>query len=58
MQIVALALGLMALLLLTVTRNDLLDAWQRAIPRDAPNRAVVNIQPRCCSGVENVSSDL
>ena len=44
-QIVALSLGFMALLLLTVTRNDLLDAWQRAIPRDAPNRFVVNIQP-------------
>jgi putative ABC transport system permease protein len=44
-QIVALALGFMALLLLTVTRNDLLDAWRRAIPLEAPNRFVVNIQP-------------
>ncbi|EXI83148.1 MAG: acidobacterial duplicated orphan permease [Candidatus Accumulibacter appositus] len=44
-QIVALALGFMALMLLTVTRGDLLDAWQRAIPPDAPNRFVVNIQP-------------
>jgi putative ABC transport system permease protein len=44
-QIVALALGFMALLLLTVTRNDLLDAWRRAIPPEAPNRFVVNIQP-------------
>ncbi|MEI7613419.1 MAG: FtsX-like permease family protein, partial [Betaproteobacteria bacterium] len=44
-QIVALALGFMALLLLTVTRNDLLEAWQRAIPPDAANRFVVNIQP-------------
>lgn len=44
-QIVALALGFMALLLLTVTRNDLLDAWQRAIPPEAPNRFVVNVQP-------------
>jgi putative ABC transport system permease protein len=44
-QIVALALGFMALLLLTVTRGDLLDAWQRAVPPDAPNRFVVNIQP-------------
>ncbi len=44
-QIVALALGFMALLLLTVTRNELLDAWQRAIPPEAPNRFVVNIQP-------------
>ncbi len=44
-QIVALALGFMAMLLLTVTRNDLMTAWQRAIPADAPNRFVVNIQP-------------
>lgn len=44
-QIVALALGFMALLLLTVTRGDLLDAWRRAVPPDAPNRFVVNIQP-------------
>ena len=44
-QIVALSLGFMALMLLTVTRNELLDAWQQAIPADAPNRFVVNIQP-------------
>ena len=44
-QIVALSLGFMALLLLTVTRNELLDAWQRAVPPEAPNRFVVNIQP-------------
>ena len=44
-QIVALALGLMALLLLTVTRSELLDAWRRSVPPDAPNRFVVNIQP-------------
>ena len=44
-QIVTLALGFMALLLLTVTRTDLLEAWQRAIPAEAANRFVVNIQP-------------
>lgn len=44
-QTVALAVGLMALLLLTVTRTDLLESWQRASPPDAPNRFVVNIQP-------------
>jgi putative ABC transport system permease protein len=31
-QIVALALGFMALLLLTVIRGDLLDAWRKAVP--------------------------
>lgn len=44
-QIVALAIGLMAMLLLTVTRGDLLDTWQRSVPADAPNRFVINIQP-------------
>lgn len=43
-QTVALALGLMALLLLTVVRGELIDGWQRATPPDAPNRFVINIQ--------------
>ena len=45
LQIVALALGMMAMLLLTVTRVELLAAWQKATPADAPNRFVINIQP-------------
>ena len=44
-QIVALALGLMALLLLTVVRGDLVQAWRAATPPDAPNQFVINIQP-------------
>ncbi|MES2263418.1 MAG: FtsX-like permease family protein [Pseudomonadota bacterium] len=44
-QIVSLALGLMALLLLTVVRGDLMTAWRNATPPDAPNRFVINIQP-------------
>ncbi|CAN5339073.1 FtsX-like permease family protein [soil metagenome] len=43
-QIVALAAGLMALLLLTITRTDLVDSWRGAAPADAPNRFVINIQ--------------
>jgi len=50
-QVVALALGFMALLLLTVTRGDLLDAWRRAVPPEAPNRFVINIQPEQLSAV-------
>ena len=41
----ALALGLMALLLLTVVRGDLVNAWRMSTPPDAPNRFVINIQP-------------
>ena len=44
-QTVALSVGLMALLLLTVTRTDLVEGWRRASPPDAPNRFLVNIQP-------------
>jgi putative ABC transport system permease protein len=44
-QILALALGLTAILLLTVTRADLLAAWRAKIPPDAPNRFILNIQP-------------
>ncbi|NRR30107.1 FtsX-like permease family protein [Oxalobacteraceae bacterium] len=44
-QIVALALGLMALLVLTVVRGDLMLAWRNATPPDAPNRFIINIQP-------------
>ena len=44
-QIVSLALGLTAILLLAFTRGDLLQAWQARTPPDAPNRFVLNIQP-------------
>ncbi|WP_411833693.1 ABC transporter permease [Pseudoxanthomonas mexicana] len=43
-QVSALGLGLMALLLLTFVRTDLLDRWQRSLAADAPNRFIVNVQ--------------
>jgi len=45
LQAVALGLGLMALLVLTLIRDDLLGNWQTSLPPDAPNRFLVNIQP-------------
>ncbi|MBA5607548.1 FtsX-like permease family protein [Duganella sp. FT3S] len=45
LQVTALALGLTALLLLTIVRADLLAAWLRATPAGAPNQFVINIQP-------------
>lgn len=45
LQILGFALGLMALLLLTLVRNDLFTSWQSALPVDAPNRFLINIQP-------------
>jgi putative ABC transport system permease protein len=44
-QVVALSLGGMALLLLTLVRGDLLQSWQGKLPPDTPNRFIVNIQP-------------
>ena len=51
LQVVALGTGIMALLLLTVIRVDLLDNWQRTVPDNAPNRFVINIQPDQQQGV-------
>jgi putative ABC transport system permease protein len=44
-QIASLGLGLMVLLLLTLVRTDLLARWRDALPADAPNRFVINVQP-------------
>ncbi|MET0807912.1 MAG: FtsX-like permease family protein, partial [Pseudoxanthomonas sp.] len=43
-QVSALGLGLMALLLLTFVRTDLLDRWQLSLAADAPNRFIINVQ--------------
>jgi putative ABC transport system permease protein len=44
-QTTALAVGGMALILLTVTRGELLATWEKAAPVDAPNRFIIGIQP-------------
>jgi len=44
-QVVALGVGIMALVLLTLVRGDLLASWKKNLPPDAPNRFVVSIQP-------------
>lgn len=44
LQAVALGLGLMALLVLTLIQDDLIDDWQTSLPPDAPNHFLVNIQ--------------
>lgn len=52
-QLVALSVGLMALLTLTIVRADLMGAWQKSVPADAPNRFVINIQPNQLAGVHD-----
>lgn len=44
-QIVSLGLGLLVMLLLTLVRGDLLQAWRASVPPDAPNHFVINVQP-------------
>ena len=44
-QTASLALGLTAVLLLTFTHHDLVEAWRRSAPPDAPNRFLLGVQP-------------
>ncbi|NOT87404.1 MAG: FtsX-like permease family protein [Lysobacter sp.] len=50
-QVSALGLGLMALLLLTFVRTDLIDRWRLSLSADAPNRFIINVQPDQIEGV-------
>jgi putative ABC transport system permease protein len=52
-QIVAFALSLMVLLLLTLVRSDLLNEWQRTLPEDAPNYFLINIDPQEWPGIRD-----
>ena len=56
-QVVALSIGLAALLLLTITRGDLMAQWQKTVPPDAPNRFAINIQPDQRSVFENMFAE-
>jgi putative ABC transport system permease protein len=43
-QIMALGLGIMAMLMLTLVRTELITKWQESMPPDMPNRFAVGIQ--------------
>ena len=51
-QIMALGLGIMAMLMLTVVRNDMIARWQGTLKEDMPNRFVINIQRDQLSAVQ------
>ncbi|NYT44739.1 FtsX-like permease family protein [Alcaligenaceae bacterium] len=51
-QLCALSTGLMILLLLAITRTDLLQGWQGSLEPDAPNTFLINIQPEQRSSVQ------
>ena len=55
-QVSALGLGLMALLLLTFVRTDLVDRWQLALAEEAPNRFIINVQQDQIDGVAEVAA--
>ncbi|HEY4530566.1 MAG TPA: FtsX-like permease family protein [Luteimonas sp.] len=55
-QVSALGLGLMALLLLTFVRTDLLARWQLALAEEAPNRFIVNVQQDQIDGVAEIAA--
>jgi putative ABC transport system permease protein len=45
LQVGALAMGVMALLLLTMVRGDLMRNWRASLPPDAPDTFLVNVLP-------------
>jgi putative ABC transport system permease protein len=51
LQIGALGLGVMALLLLTLVRGDLMRNWRASLPPDAPNIFLINVLPDQVDGV-------
>ena len=54
MQIGALALGLLALLLLTLVRGDLMQSWRASLPPDAPTAFLINVLPDQVDGVRTL----
>jgi putative ABC transport system permease protein len=50
-QIMALGLGIMAMLMLTLVRTDLIGQWQGNLKEGMPNRFVINILPDQLAGV-------
>jgi putative ABC transport system permease protein len=50
-QVVALGLGIMVLLVLSLVRGDLLAGWEATLPPETPNHFLVNIQTDEVAGV-------
>ena len=50
-QMIGFSMGLMVLMLLALIRGDLIHSWQASLPLDAPNRFVINIQPKQITSV-------
>ncbi|HUQ28061.1 MAG TPA: FtsX-like permease family protein [Usitatibacter sp.] len=57
-QIMALGLGLMAMLMLTLVRTELISRWQQSMPPNMPNRFAINIQSDQLAGVNAYFGEL
>jgi putative ABC transport system permease protein len=57
-QVMALGLGLMAMLMLTLVRTELITKWQQSMPPDMPNRFAINIQSDQLPEVKKHFADL
>ena len=57
-QVMALGVGIMAMLLLTLVRTDLIVKWQKSMPADMPNRFAINIQTDQLPHVKGYFADL
>ncbi len=56
-QVVAFGISLMVLLLLTLVRTELMTAWQDALPDEAPNHFLINIQPNDRAIVDEILNE-
>lgn len=54
LQMMGFSIGLMVLMLLALVQGDLIHNWQASLPKDAPNRFVINIQAPQVIGIENL----
>lgn len=57
-QIMALGLGIMAMLMLTLVRTELIVKWQQSMPPDMPNRFAINVQDDQLAEVKKYFSTL
>ena len=57
-QIMALGLGIMAMLMLTLVRTELITKWQQSMPPDMPNRFAINIQSDQLADVKRQFAEL
>ncbi|MBC8022305.1 MAG: hypothetical protein H7Y14_04260 [Burkholderiales bacterium] len=57
-QIMALGLGLMAMLMLTLVRTELISRWQQSMPPDMPNRFAINVQSDQLAAVKGYFGEL